>query len=403
MVEIRPFRGYLYNPGVVKDISSVVAPPWDVIDGEEEKRLLSSSEWNVIRLISQGIRPSEAESRFHGWIRERVLIRDGSDSFYSLRHNFSHAGKIVERKGIFALLKIEDFKKGNIIPHEHVFEKYHNNRYKLIEKCRANFSPVFMLYADREKRIEDIIDRTPVECEGAMKEDRFRFGRIGALGDVERIKSIINPEKLLIADGHHRYQAAYRFYADNPDETNGYILVFLANLESPGLMILPTHRYIPHDVSFLRSMASFEEYFHVEKAGGMDAMFEKMGKLLDKHAFGIYEEGSYYLINLKDAGKTLQEFGQDGHSTEWLALDNVILKNIILDRILNLGEKEISYHASPEYLLAGYGRRKKGFIAFVNPVSKDAFLKISLNNEKMPQKTTYFYPKVPTGLVINKF
>jgi len=109
------------------------------------------------------------------------------------------------------------------------------------------------------------------------------------------------------------------------------------------------------------------------------------------------------VVILKDAEKALQNSGQDGHSREWLTLDNVILKKIILDGILKLGEKEISYHASPEYLLAEYARRKKGFIAFVNPVSKNAFLKISLNNEKMPQKTTYFYPKVPTGLVINKF
>jgi len=403
MVKIKPFKGYLYNSGKTGDISGVIAPPWDIISDEEEKELLSSSEWNIIRLISQKILPSDADRSFQDWIKEDILVKDAADSFYFLRHKFSLMGKTYERKGIFALLKIEDFSKGNIIPHEHVFEKYHNNRYKLIEKCRANFSPVFMLYQDFGKKIEGIMDKSPVLCRGKMKGDSLEFGRIDSLRDKELVTDLLSPGKLLIADGHHRYQAAYRFYTDNPDARNSHVLVFLANLESSGLIILPTHRYIPYDVSFEVEKDSFEKYFHVEKTSGLDGMFKKMEENKGKHAFGIYEKGLFSVITLKDAEQPFQKTGNREHSRDWLSLDNVILKDVIINRIFRLGEKEIMYNASHEYLLSEYARRKEGVIVFVNPVSKESFLKISLNGEKMPQKSTYFYPKVPTGLVIHKF
>lgn len=402
MIEVKPFKGYLYNPAQVESISSVIAPPWDIIDAADEKKLISSSEWNIIKLISRKILPSEADSLFQKWIKEKILIKDASDSFYFLRHKFSCGGKTFERKGIFALLKIDGFENGNVIPHEHVFEKHHTNRYRLIEKCLANFSPVFMLYRDKEKKIEKTIDKTPVLREGMLKDDSLKFGRIDSKKEIRAITEILNPGKLLIADGHHRHQAAYRFYQDNPQEKNSYVLVFLSNLESSGLIILPTHRYIPYRVSFRDNLASFERYFSVEKAGSREDMYKRMSDNFAKHAFGIFEKGVFYAITLKDSC-IMQEYKHLNYSEEWLSLDNVILKNIILEKVLNLGEKEILYHASEEYLLEEYGRKKDGFIVFVNPVSKEKFLKISLNNEKMPQKTTYFYPKVPTGLVIHKF
>ena len=403
MVEIKPFKAYMYNTEITGDISSVIAPPWDVIDEQQEKKLFSSSRWNVIRLISQKIQPSDADRSFKEWIEKSVLVQNPLDAFYCLKHNFSYNGKNFERKGIFALLKIEDFKSGNIIPHEHVFEKYHTNRYKLIEKCHANFSPVFMLYSDAGKKIEKIIEKSPVLQEGSMNGESLRFGIIDSHQDIKSIIDILTPCNLLIADGHHRYQAAYRFFMDHPDENNRYVLVFLVDLHSQGLVILPTHRYIPYNLSFADNLLSFEQYFSVAKVNGIKEMFEQMDRNKEKHAFGIYEKGSFYVLTLKDEKSILPTEDTEKHSKKWLSLDNVILKNIILDRIFNLGEKEILYSAYPEYLLNEYSKRNEGVIVFVNPVSKETFLQITMNNEKMPHKSTYFYPKVPTGFVIHRF
>lgn len=403
MVQINSFKGYLYNTDITGNISRVIAPPWDVIDDEAEEKLYSSSEWNVIKIISQKISPPDANSSFQEMINKNILIQDKTASFYYLKHSFFHNGEVIERLGTFALLKIEDFQKGNIIPHEHVFEKYHTNRYKLIKECHANFSPVFMLYNDKENKLEDIIGRTPTFLEGNLNGDKLKFGRIDNPEDIKIVTDTINSKKLFIADGHHRYQAAFRFFTDNPDEKNSRLLIFLSNLNSPGLMILPTHRYLPYDVSFADNLHMFEKYFLVEKVGGLEDMSKKMLNNLKKHIFGVYEKNNFYLITLKEDKNIIQSSNNNGHSEEWLSLDNVLLQNIIFDKILQLSGKEIFYSASAEYLLNEYSIRKKGVIFFVNPISKESFLKISLNGEKMPQKSTYFYPKVPTGLVIHKF
>jgi|LSQX01.3.fsa_nt_gb uncharacterized protein (DUF1015 family) len=403
MAKIKPFKGLIYNTEIVENISNVISPPWDIIDDEEEKRLYSSSKWNVINLISKKNAPSDVNKFFTDFIKEKVLTQDNVESFYCLRHTFSYLGKSYERSGIFALIKIEDFKKGNIIPHEHVFEKHYTNRYRLIDECRANFSPVFMLYRDKENRVEDVIEETPVLFEGSIGDDSLKFGRIDNQKNIQLIVDTITPEKLFIADGHHRYQAAFKFFQDNPDEKNGYVLVFLANLDSSGLVILPTHRYLPYNISFLENMPSFEDKFDVVKTENWDKTYEKMSKDVDKHIFGVYEKGSFYTITLKNEDTILELSASQEHSKEWLSLDNVILKNIIFDGILNLKDREVFYSASSEYILNEYTKNQEGIIFFVNPVSKKSFLNISLNNEKMPQKSTYFYPKVPTGLVIHKF
>ncbi len=403
MVNIKPFRGYLYNTALTGGISRVIAPPWDIIDDREEAGLLGSSEWNVIRLISQKLDPSQADGVFLKWISGRILVEDSSPAFYFLKHTFSYMGKSYERKGIFGLLQIEDFSRGNIIPHENVFEKNHENRYRLIEKCLANFSPVFMLYQDAKDAIGRIVEKAPVMMEGEMKGDSLEFGRIDSRRDIEEITGVLSPGKLFIADGHHRYQAAFRFYMDNPGDKNSRVLVFLANIESTGLMILPTHRYIAGNVSFAGKKEVFEKYFHVEKSGGLEDMSARMESGRQGHSFGVYEKGDFHVITLKPGDIPFDPAGPGDHSKEWLSLDNVILKNLVIDRILGAGEREVIFNASAQAILDEYSRRNEGVVFFVNPVSKESFLKISMNGEKMPQKSTYFYPKVPTGFVIHRF
>ncbi len=403
MVEIRPFRGYTYNLKKVEGISSVIAPPWDVVDADGEKSLRALSDRNVINLISSGADPSHVRDTFEKWIADEVLVRDEKESFYFGSHRFEWMGKAFERKGVFALLRLQDFSSENVIPHEKVFEKYHTNRYKLIEKCRANFSPIFMLYRDKSRAIDGIIDGASVSVEGSMGGgDEIGFGRIAGGDEIKQIKDLLSSGKLIIADGHHRYQGALQYYKDNPGAENAFVMVFLVNVESPELLILPTHRYIRSGVSFLDNMTSFEKYFGVEKIPSLDAMAFAMRQDDKAKIFGVYEKGEFFALRLKDPEK-IKKYMPEGLSMQWRMLDTVILHNFIFARMLNAENPELFFHQSPEYLMNEYRRTNSGVIFFLNPVSKKQFADICFSGELMPQKTTYFYPKVPTGLVINKF
>ncbi|MBN1445713.1 MAG: DUF1015 domain-containing protein [Candidatus Omnitrophica bacterium] len=403
MAEIKPFRGYAYNKEKIKDISTVIAPPWDVIDEEAEKRLRALSPWNIINLISGGADPERAKELFEAWIGQNILVREEEERFYFGRHRFSWQGKHFVRKGVFALIRLEDFGAGSVIPHEEVFEKHHANRYRLIEKCRANFSPVFMLYRDESRTMEKIIEVSVPDAEGMIGDgDSFAFGRIEGEGNTSTVKELLSRGKLIIADGHHRYQAALRYYKDNPAPENGFVLVFLVNIESPELLIMPTHRYVTHDVSFAGNKSLFEKHFDVEGVSSRGAMFEKMQKEERAGIFGVYEKGEFYIIKLKNLGDIRKYAGGD-FSDRRLSLDTVILHSFVIDEILKPCADGVFYHQSPGYLLNEYDRRKTGVIFFLNPVGKKQFADICLNGELMPQKTTYFYPKVPSGFVINRF
>jgi len=403
MAEIKTFRGYTYNREKIKDISKVIAPPWDVVDAEAEKRLRSLSPWNIINLISSGADPAQVKELFERWIEQGVFVREKEECFYYGRHRFSWQGKSFLRKGVFALLRLEDLGAGSVIPHEKVFEKYHTNRYRLMEKCRANFSPVFMLYRDDSRTIENLMESFAPDTEGIMGEgDSFAFGRIKNENDISTIKELLSRGKLIIADGHHRYQAALRYYKDNPVPENSFVLVFLVNIESPELLVMPTHRYVTADVSFAGNKNLFEQYFDVEDISSPDAMFEKMQKEERAGVFGVYEKDKFYIIRLRDLSN-VRKYVEGDFSDMWLSLDTVILHSFIFEGILKPGADGLFYHQSAEYLSREYEKRKAGVIFFLRPVGKKQFADICLNGELMPQKTTYFYPKVPSGFIINRF
>jgi uncharacterized protein (DUF1015 family) len=402
MIDIEPFAAYTYNHTVVKDINKVVAPPWDVIDEKERAELFSRSPWNIINLISKDASAEKVKGLFTHWIKEDILTREPARSFYYMKHFFRTAEDKMERKGFFAVVRLQDFSEKNIIPHERVFQKYHENRYCLIQQCKANFSPVFMLYRDKEKKIEKIIDKSNKKYSGEIKNESFDFGVIDNSGDITAIKNLLKNKKLFIADGHHRYQAALRYYKDNPSEENSYVLVFLVNIDSPHLVILPTHRYFPYPVALHEKMTEIKEFFTVEKTPDTESMFALMYENEKQHSFGVYDGKDFLVLTLKDEDRIIR-YLPGGHSARWQKLDSVILHEFLLDRLLKVGEGEFLFSPSADYLMDEYKNKKEGVIFFLNPTRKDQFINICSNGEVMPQKSTYFYPKVPSGLLIHKF
>ena len=392
MVEIYPFKGLIYNIEKIKNISYVISPPWDMINDEIERKLLALSDFNIVKLIYKENYPEYVNEIFKKWIEDKILIEEEKECFYFLKGNFEYDGKIYKRSGIFGILKIEDFEKGNIIPHERIFQKYSDNRYKLLEKCRANFCPVFMLYKDKRFEIEGIIEKYGFLFKGNINNENFEFGKIERQSDIEKIKDFFKKKIVFIADGHHRYFASLNFYKNNPDEKNSFILVYLSNIESEGVLILPTHRYIPCDVEL-----NFDkEFFDISEVENLKEVEKKMKS--NERAIGMFYNEKFYVLKIKN----YENFLNDDLSLT--KIDTYILDNFIIKNFVKINEDvEFLYHSSKGFLLNEYKKRKKGVIFFLNPVEKDVFMEVCLNGKIMPAKSTYFYPKVPSGLIIYKF
>lgn len=391
MVEIKPFIGIKYNIEKIGDISYVISPPWDLIDEKIEKKLLSLSKYNIAKLIVKENSPDEVKETFENWLKEKILIEDNSPCLYYLITQFEYNGNKYERVGLFSILKLEDFENRNIIPHEKIFPKYSENRYKLLQKCRANFCPVFMLYKDEEFFVENLI--TPnVSLKGQLNDEKILFGEIKEKEKIEEIQKFFKGKIVYIADGHHRYNASLMFYKNNPNPENSYVLVYLTNINSEGVLILPTHRYIPCEVK----LNFKKEFIEIGEVRNLKELETEMKN--NERKVGMYFNGKFYILKIKNYGEISK------YESLFFELDSFLVDNFIIKNFVKFEENvEFLYHSSKEYLLNEYTKIGKGVIFFLNPVKKDIFLKVCEDGKIMPPKSTFFYPKVPSGLVIYKF
>jgi uncharacterized protein (DUF1015 family) len=436
MSDIRPFRGIRYNPARINDFSTAVAPPYDIISPAEQESYYAKSTYNVIRLIlgKEFSTDTDFDSRytraarfFKEWQDERILIRDEEPSFYFYAQEFSVQGKRFTREGFFALVRLEEYDKGIIIPHEKTLSGPKVDRLKLMQTCQANFSPVFGLYPDSRDEVigqmKSAITGDPL-IEVRDKDDvRHQFWRITNQEIISEVKAKLEKEPLFIADGHHRYETALNYRNEcrqkksnyTGKESFNYMMMYLTPLEGEGLVILPYHRVL-HSLSNF-DFSAFEkqvrETFEVETLafhpeGEYDTRHIFLRRLEEKggngHAYGLFARGvnAYYILTLKQ-----ESVSQESKTSPVRSLDVTILEALIFNQILGITSerlrelKNIEYcHNSEE---AFHLVKERGFqLAFLlNPTRIEEVKTVALRGETMPQKSTYFYPKLLSGLVIN--
>ena len=431
MVRIAPFRGILYNQKKIRDLSKVIAPPYDVITPEEQERLHRKSPYNVVRLIlSQESDPYESAARlFEGWQTEGVFVRDEAPAVYFLSHRFPNKeGAEKERQGFIALTRIEDFSAGTIRPHENTLEGPKEDRLRLMLACHANLSQIFALYSQPK----GIINRTLAEhVQGTtptvdVKEDGGGSCLLWRITDPDIIRLVqreMAEQPLLIADGHHRYEAALnyrnRLRQDrtrwNGREGFNYVLVYFANMRDDGLVILPTHRLVRRfaSIPFQKLEEALQRYFYLEpypKTPEGQRWFLRALKSGGKkrHLIGAsFKRDPRYLILRLKSKRILQRLAKN-LSEPLRELDVTILHLLILEHVLGLTSEEqikeavIVYSQDEEKVLRAVDKEDYQAAFILNPAKPEEIMTIALRGEKMPQKSTYFYPKLITGLVINK-
>jgi uncharacterized protein (DUF1015 family) len=433
MAEVVPFRGVLYDPAKVGDVTVVVAPPYDVIGPAEQTALYERHPTNVVRLElgrehpgdgPQDNRYTRAKRFLEEWLRGGVLRRDGRPAIYLYAVEYRlPSGAVRTMRGFLSLVKLEEFGTGRIFPHENTRAAAKDDRYQLLETCRSNFSPIFSLYSDPAG---DII-RTLEAADGgrpriAVTDSDGGHHRLWTVTDpaaLERVVAAMKPLSLFIADGHHRYESALRYrnaqrkaHGGSGTLPSDWVLMYFSNLDDPGLTILPTHRVLPGPLpcpvaaiqqrlaeTFTLAVFPFtKETEPAARAKFFNALHA--ARATDAHVIGCVVRGElrYDLLTLNPAG--LSRLGPSAGER----LDVSILQQLVFCGALRLtpqDEERLIYLKDEDDAMTAVARGDGELAFLLNPPKVTEVKDVARVGDRMPHKSTYFYPKPLTGLVLN--
>ncbi|HOL15710.1 MAG TPA: DUF1015 domain-containing protein [Bacillota bacterium] len=414
---IVPFRGLRYNVEAIKNLADVISPPYDMITAAEQEQLYRRSPYNLVRLeygkACSGDRAGDnrytrAAADLEAWLHKKVLLLEDERSIYLYRQGFAIREQIFHRNGLIAALKLEPYSGKMILPHEDTLPTPKKDRLELLRSCRANFSPIFGLFSDQERLFGDICSRICREAPLFEFTDRANnkhtLWKVNGKQELSSLADLIAPRQVFIADGHHRYETALQFSRESGLQSGpgrGYVLAVLVPLEDPGLVILPFHRLLSglggEQLELL--IKNIDKYFHVAKRGCLEDLdltrfcseIASRGRHLP--AMGLLLPEGALLLALKER-KSPGE------------LDVSLLKRLILEPLFKDAgdlEKHLDFTNSEDVARQAVlnGQAQAAFL--LNPTPIEEVTARALKGENMPQKSTCFYPKLPSGLVIHHF
>ncbi len=426
MADVRPFRALRYAP--TADPALAIAPPYDVISPAEQQALYKRSTHNVVR-VEYGVRnetDTESDSRYTRaaadlarWRAEGVLALDERPAIYGYRQEFGWAGEQYTRQAWFVALRLEEWEKGVVKPHEHTLANPKADRLSLLRATRTQVSPVYSLFRERAPSETRIADGTPLfafEADG----QRHTLSAITDDRDIAAFQAMLAASDVYIADGHHRYETAL-VYRDEMrarasiwtgDEPENFVLMALTRHGDPGLLVLPTHRLVhtPFDAS--EAMKRIHHHFNVEGVRTSDHLQaalrrgREMGSSGETAFVAIGVEGRrIQVLTLADRAGVEALMPRD-QSEAWKRLDvNVLQYGVLLD-IFGIDDAALKAGGAISYIqdpadaqrAVASGAAACAFLINATPVGQ--VLAVSDAGGRMPQKSTYFYPKLPTGLVM---
>jgi uncharacterized protein (DUF1015 family) len=422
----RPFRGLRYDAGVVGNPAAVVAPPYDVIDTAHRERLYAQSPYNVVRIdLCRDADPYASAARtLAAWRDEEAIVQDPTPALYLYAQRFPlPEGGTCERLGVIGVLRIESFESGKVRPHERTLEKAKNDRFALLQACRVSLSPIFGLVSAPELHLAALVPSRPPDVD--VRGNDGAHDRLWRLDDPAVIAAVterLAPHEVFIADGHHRYETALRYRDQRRAEEGGsapalgaapydYVLAYLTTMEDDGLVILPTHRVLANlDLVPEAFRGALAERFQVEEVPTLDALLA----LLDAAELDRSRDVAHIGVAMKGAGSLWLCTAPTGAlpfaptvAPELRALDVSALHQIVLAGILGLpigdrgGAPGLSYTQDPRQALARVESGDAAAAFFLPATSVGELRAVGLAGLTMPEKSTYFFPKLLTGLVFH--
>ena len=426
MVVVKPFRGITYNKERIDNLDDVMAPPYDIISPEMQEELYRKSEYNVVRLILGKIYPEDDEKNnrytrakdcFERWLKEGILVESDEEAIYPYKIEYEHDGKKT-MNGFFILLRL-DHNYEKVKAHERTLSKPKEDRLKLMRETKANLEPIELLYMDENDEIREKIDSSlgePVIDVIGYDSFRHKLWKVTDREIIDFVAERLRGENLYIADGHHRYQTSVNYAKEigaKEEDPENYIMVVLANMFDEGLTILPTHRMIKLNMDVKELIEKCKEYFEVDEVDmdrelPPDEIAKEVSKMIKtdgEHKFALYHKEGVYVLTLKDES-IMDKFAPD-RSKAWRTLDVSILHKIVIEKLMGITEDKLEDHVKytrddrEAIDVVNSGKFDMSFI--LNPTRIEEIKEIASAGEHMPQKSTYFLPKLLSGLVMRKF
>lgn len=436
MADIRPFHGVHYNPSLVKDMTKVICPPYDIISPQLQQELHNRSDHNFIRIEfgfesphdnSTENKYTRAAAAMESWMKQNILVTDDKPAIYIDEHSFIHQGKACRRRSITSLVKLEDWSKMIIRPHEGTLAKAKSDRLNMLWALHANTSPIMVLYQDSQREILSLVEKqTKKKTLYTMDKIDGESHKIWAIADEDvifKIHGALADQPLYIADGHHRYESALNYQRErrstsangSKEEPFDFVMMTLLDMDDPGLVILPAHRMVGG-----LSAAAIDD---LQKR--LPAFFNIRRENIDKHNIRAQidrllagDSGSSRLVLcglkkdqllsiwLRDPDSVRAMFPAF-HTDIYQKLDVSIVDHVILEELLGITQDKMGSYLNwvhdPVMAVEKVQANEYQLGIIVNPVKPDVIKAIADKGDRMPKKSTYFFPKVPAGLVSYRF
>jgi uncharacterized protein (DUF1015 family) len=431
MPDIQAFRGIRYNLGQVGSLSDVIAPPYDVISPELQEALYRKHPSNVIRLILNRIEPgddNEVNNRYtraarflKEWRSGGVLFTESDPAVYVYHQEFTHEGVTYTRRGFMARTRLSRFGEGQVFPHEETMPGPKMDRLMLMTTTKANLSQIFGLYPDPANEAQRVLDAAIASLTPVVATDHLgvvnRLWPVTDVATIAAVAAVVGPKPLFIADGHHRYETAcqYREHiwqsgALSPEHPANFVLMMFVAMEDPGLIVLPTHRLFRGLPAMTAEelAAKLGPFFTTRPAGQGPAqateVWEDIETGANQGALGLYTHADqrWTIVELTEAGRARMAEVAKEHTDEWRALGVSILHRLVVEDLLGGTDlPKPKYVHLVQEVIDGLPTGEFPLAALVLPATVQHVRNISLGGERMPAKSTYFYPKLLSGLVIN--
>ena len=419
---IEPFRGLFFNPQRCGDLAAIVAPPYDLIGPDRQEQLYQRSPYNVVRLEfgREPDRYAAAAAMLDQWLKDGILKRAPAPAIHLYTQTFSFEGRAYERIGYIVTLRLEEFAKGRILPHERTFAAAKQDRLQLLSATQVNLSSIFGLYPGAHPELEKLREKAAANDPLFEVRDDLGIGNelrpIADTEDIRVVQQALANARLLIADGHHRYETALNYRRSRRAAEHDpaglkpydYVMITLTSCNDPGLLILPTHRVVRRiDPVAIRDFdRRAAEVFAIEEFTDPDRFLARL-KDSGSGTLGVALSGDpkLRLLRLKDAS-TMAAAAPE-MAPEVRSLDVSILHTIVFERLLGIGEAAVKSGSLIDYTIdarAALASVRDGSASgafLMNPPSITDVERVSDAGATMPEKSTYFYPKLLTGLVMN--
>lgn len=430
MAGIIPFIGLRYNNSKIANLASVMTPPYDIIDEKSQARYYAESPVNSIRLElglvfpdddEKNNRYSRAKKYLDRWMEDETLLSEAKPALYVYQQEFPGAKGSIIRNGFICGLKLEDYSEGSVLPHEETLSKPKADRLKLMNATQCNFSSIFGLYSDPERLVDSTLREAIQgrEPDVDIVDEAGESHRLWLVTDdtaLQTVSANLQEKQIFIADGHHRYETALEYSKQMHESGHkgyDYVMTTLVNLYDEGLVVLPTHRVVRNinnlDLEGLKS--ALTEVFEVEEFDlsiGLSGFMNELGNRgKKKHVVGLYtQERALYLLTIKNMNQAKSLMPKE-MSDSWKKLDVALVDNLVLSRQLGIKETDrknrdnLSYTRDEDWAVARVNDGSHQLALLLNPTKVEEVVAVAQAGDKMPQKSTYFYPKLLTGMVIN--